>query len=139
MNLRVGVDTFLDNSVQNQTPYFAVLSVGVSLGALWQGGANERAAAGRKKLVESGNDPIGGEAAIERVRTTIDVETKREKETEALVAELDRQNDALARVGGDESKRYRQTVWFELVKARAELAYLRAHLESLHEVLGGKE
>jgi hypothetical protein len=139
VSLRFGLDQFLDNTVQNQTPYFAVLSVGVSLGALWQEGANDRAAAGRKRLIASGRDPIGGEATIEQIRTTLEVETKREEQTSALVAELERQLDALAKVGGDDSKRYRQTVWFEWVKAKAELAYLKAHLSSLKEVIGGGE
>ncbi|MDB4953924.1 MAG: hypothetical protein JWO36_1493 [Myxococcales bacterium] len=139
VNLRFGLDEFLDNTVQNNTPYFAVLSVGVSLGALWQGGANDRAAAGRKRLVKSGADPIGGEATIENIRSTVEVESKRKEQTEALVAELDRQLDALGKVGGDDSKRYRQTVWFEAVKAKAELAYLKAHLRSLKEVIGGSE
>jgi hypothetical protein len=137
VSVRFGIDDFLDNTLQNQTPYFAVLSVGISLGAIWQGGANDRAAAGRKRLVLSGADPIGGEATIENIRSTLDVETKREQQTTALVDELERQLDALGKVGGDDSKRYRQTVWFEWVKAKAELAYLKAHLASLKEVIGG--
>jgi len=55
-----------------------------------------------------------------------------------LVAELERQLTALDKISGEDSKRYRQTVWFDFVKAKAEQAYLVAHLDSLHEVLGGK-
>jgi hypothetical protein len=40
-------------------------------------------------------------------------------------------------VGGDESKRYRQTVWFDWIKVSAEHAYLDAHLAALRQVLGG--
>ena len=39
------------SSSANPSPYFAVVSVGVNLGVLFQGTANKRAAAGRKQLV----------------------------------------------------------------------------------------
>ena len=137
VSVRAGVDEFLDSNVSNPTPYFALVSVGISLGALWQGGGNDHAAAGRKKLVESGHDPLGVDATLDRVQSTIDIETKRAEQTASLVGELERQVTALDKIGGEDSKRYRQTVWFDLAKARAEAAYLAAHLQSLHEVLGG--
>lgn len=137
ISVRAGVDKFFDSTVANSTPYFALVSVGINFGALWQGSANDRAAAGRKRLVESGHDPLGVDANIERVKIEIEVETKRAEETQALVGELQRQLDALARVGGEDSKKVRQTVWFDFVKAKAEQAYLTAHLDALHQVLGG--
>jgi hypothetical protein len=136
LSVRAGVDEFLD-STANPAPYFAVIQATVSFGAIWQGGANDRAAAARKRLVASGRDPLGIDATLERVETTIAIETKRAEDTAALVAELERQLAALDRVGGDDSKRYRQTVWFDYAKAKADQAYYAAHLASLHEVLGG--
>ena len=137
VSVRAGFDAFLDSNASNPTPYFAVVNVAVSLGALWQGGGNDRAAAGRKKLVESGHDPLGVDATLEDVQGTIDIETRRAEQNTALVAELERQLAALDKVGGEDSKRYRQTIWFDFAKAKAEQAYLAAHLQSLHEVLGG--
>jgi hypothetical protein len=137
VSVRAGVDEFLDTTVSNPTPYFAVIQVGLSFGALWQGGANDRAAAARKRLVASGRDPLGIDATLERVETTIAIETKRAEETAALVGDLERQLGALDKVGGEDSKRYRETVWFDFAKAKADQAYLVAHLASLHEVLGG--
>jgi hypothetical protein len=136
VSVRAGFDSFLDGS-NNPTPYFAVIDVAVSLGAIWQGDGNERAARGRKKLVDSGHDPLGVDATLENVQGTIDIETKRAEQTAALVGELERQLSALDKVGGDDAKRYRQTIWFDFAKAKAEQAYLTAHLQSLHEVLGG--
>ncbi|MEO8551119.1 MAG: hypothetical protein ABI678_14135 [Kofleriaceae bacterium] len=137
VSVRAGFDAFLD-STDNPTPYFAVVNVAVSLGALWQGGGNDRAAAGRKKLVASGHDPLGVDATLEDVQGTIDLESRRAEQTGALVKELETQLASLDKVGGEESKRYRQTIWFDYQKARAEQAYLAAHLASLHEVLGGQ-
>ena len=43
------------------------------------------------------------------------------------------------KVGGEDSRRYRQTVWFDWAKAKADLAYLQVHVASLREVIGGSE
>lgn len=136
ISVRFGFDEYPER--QNPSPYFAVLSVGLNLGILFQAPANKRAAIGRAKLVQSGRGP-GVAGTIDQLRTTLDVETKREQESAALMKELERQVDALNRIGGEESKRYKQTVWFEMVKAKAQHAYLEAHVNSIREVLGGTE
>jgi hypothetical protein len=133
VSVRVGIDEYPER--ENPSPYFAVLSVGVNLGVLFQSGQNARAAKARKLLVERGHG-IGVEGTVDRLRATLEIETKRAKDTDALVQELERQLDALTRIGGEESKRYRQTVWFELVKAKAQHAYLSTHVTTIEEVLG---
>lgn len=138
VSVRVGLDSFLDRDEGNPSPYFAVVAVGINLGVLFQGSANERAAAGRRRLVKSGRDPLAADATAERLRVMVETESKREEETAALEADLQRQLDALNKLGGEESKRYRQTVWFEWIKIRAEHAYLSAHLKALREVLGSE-
>ncbi|HEX4456991.1 MAG TPA: hypothetical protein VIA18_03430, partial [Polyangia bacterium] len=136
LSVRAGVDEFLD-STANPTPFFAVVQVGVSFGALWQGGANERAAAARKRLVAEGRDPLGIDLTLQQIQATIEIETKRAADTDALVGELEHQLAALDKVGGDDSKRYRESIWFDFAKAKADQAYYAAHLASLREVLGG--
>ena len=136
ISVRFGIDEYPERD--NPSPYFAVLSVGVNLGLLFQTPANARAAEARKQLVQSGRGfGVGVEGTVDRLRATLEIETKRAKETEALVKELERQFEALNRIGGEESKRYRQTVWFELVKAKAQHAYLSTHVQSIQEVIGG--
>jgi hypothetical protein len=134
VSVRFGIDEFPERI--NPSPYFATLSIGLNLGVLFQGPSNSRAARARKLLVQSGRG-IGVEGTVEFLRATLEIEQKRAKETEALVKELDRQLDALNRIGGDDSKRYRQTVWFEWVKAKAQHVYLTTHVQSIQEVLGG--
>jgi hypothetical protein len=136
VNLRTGIDAFLDRS-PNPSPYFAVITIGINLGTLFQGSGNDRAAAGRKKLVRSGHDPLAVDATVERLKAVVAGEALRLEQTATLEADLKRQLDALTRVGGDESKRYRQTVWFDWIKVAAEHAYLDAHLAALKQVLGG--
>ena len=137
-SVRAGVDDFLEGTNPGNQ-YFAVVELGINIGALWLGSGNSRAAAGRHTYVRSGHDPLGADATVETLRMMIDLEGKRAEQTQALVADLDRQLATLAKVGGDDSKRYRQTVWFDWIKARADLAYLQAHVAGLREVVGGNE
>ncbi len=138
LSVRGGVDQFLTGTTAAQgTNFFAVVELDVNLGNLFMGSHNSRAADGRKRLLASGHDPLGVDATVDRLKSLIDVETVRSEQTAALVAELDRQMEALSRVGGEDSKKYRQTVWFDWVKAKAEHAYAAAHLAALHEGLGG--
>jgi hypothetical protein len=135
LNVRLGADQYLEGTNQNPQ-YFFVLELGINLGALWLGHANDRAASGRSRYVRSGHDPLGADATVDQLRAMIDLEGKRAEQTAALVADLDRQLAALARLGGEDSKRYRQTVWFDWIKAKADLAYLQAHVQALREVVG---
>ena len=135
VNVRFGVDQFLQGANQG-AEYFAVLEVGVNLGALWLGHGNSRAAAGRARYARSGHDPLGAESTVAQMRELIDVEGKRAEQTQALVADLDRQLASLAKIPGDDSRRYRETVWFDWIKAKADLAYLEAHVAALHEIVG---
>ena len=137
-SVRAGVDQFLSGTTAQQgTNYFAVVELDVNLGNLFMGSHNSRAADGRKRLLASGHDPLGVDATVDRLKSLVDVETVREQQTAALVAELDRQIKALEKVGGEDSKKYRETIWFDWIKARAEHAYAKAHLKALREVLGG--
>jgi hypothetical protein len=124
------VDQYLDGTASGSSPVFAVVTLGVNLGLLWQGSGNARAAAGRKRLVRAGRDPISAEATA----ALLDATSRRAQDTDALEADLSRQLDTLARVGGEDSKRFRQVVWFDLIKARAERAYHEAHLAALQQV-----
>jgi hypothetical protein len=136
VSVRVGFDQFLDRQDGNPSPYFAVVVLGVNLGAIFQGKANDRAAAGRQRLVRSGRDPVAADASADRVRALIETQTLRAEQVAALEADLAKQIQTLDRLGGEDSKRYRQTVWFEWIKIRAEEAYLVAHLKALREVMG---
>jgi len=140
VDVRVGVDEFLDGSVNSDTssPYFAVLSVNINMGLLFQGGANTRAAEGRRRFLRSGRDPLSVDATADRLRSLVEAATRRAQETATLEADLARQIEVLNRVGGDDSRRYRQIVWFDLVKIRAERAFHDAHATALKQVLGSQ-
>lgn len=131
LSVRAGYDKFLGND-DDESPYFAVVQASFNLGWLLQQPANKRARHARARLVR---DEPGAEA-LPALRALLEAETRRAEESGVLVAELERQLETLRRVGGEDSRRFRQTVWFEWVEARAEHAYLEAHAAALREVLG---
>ncbi len=133
VNIRTGVDRFAGGT-DSTTRYFAVLEVGINLGALTIGRANRRSAAGRSRFARS-TDLLGVVTNPDQLRAMIEIDTKRSTQVTALVADLDRQLAALAGADGGDGKRFRETVWFESIKAKAELAYLDAHIVALREGL----
>jgi hypothetical protein len=137
VSVRVGYQSFLDQETTS-SPYFAVVSVGVNLGVLLQGSANDRAAAGRRTYVRSGRDPLSMDATADRLKALLDDATKRAQETATLEQDLARQMAALEKLGSDEAKRYRQVVWFDWTKVRAEHAYHEAYVAALQQVLGAQ-
>jgi len=141
VSVRFGVDEFLDGSVNSDTssPYFGVLQVGVNLGLLFQSGGNTRAAEGRRRFVRSGRDPLSVDATADRLKQLVEVANRRVQETSALEADLAKQIDMLGKIGGEDSKRYKQIVWFDLVKIRAERAYHEAHAAALTQIMGSSQ
>ena len=70
------------------------------------------------------------------MQALVETATRRANETATLEADLQKQLDVLNRVGGDDSRRYRQIIWFDLIKVRAERAYHEAHAAALKQVVG---
>ncbi len=132
LSVRAGYDKFLDGD--DESPYFAVVSFGVNLGALLQGSGNARSAAGRRRMAQGGGGAL--ELTLSRVREVLAIQRERADQTGVIVGDLDRQLAALRTMGGESGRRLRQTLWFEWVKANAEHAYLVAHVASLREILG---
>jgi hypothetical protein len=138
VSIRAGADRFLDGPLP-RTDYFAVVRLSVNLGAFMTGSANRRSAAGRAKYTRAQQllvDDVGPN--LDQVRAMIEAATKRSEEVTALVADLERQMTAVGQIPGEDSKRFRQTLWFDAVKAKAELASLQAHVAALREIGGAQ-
>lgn len=135
LSVRFGLDQFLEGP-QAGLNYFAVVQVGINVGALWVGSGNRRAAAGRKRFARTA-DPLY-DTSIEQLKGLIDSDTKRAQQLTTLVNDLGQQLEQLARLGTEDSKRYRATIWFDWIKAKAELAYAQASVEALTQLLAMK-
>ncbi len=130
VSVRAGYDAFLTSDADD-SPFFAVAIASFNLGWLLQGSANERAAAGRRRLLRDEPNP----EARESLQSLFVDQQQRLTETGALLEELETQLEQLTRIGGESSRRLRRTVWFEWVEVKAEHAYLEAHVASLREIL----
>ena len=137
VSVRFGIDEFLDDSGTNtSSPYFALVTASVNLGLVFQGRGNARAAEGRRKYIRSGRDPLSVDATADRLKVLVETAERRAGETATLENDLQKQLQVLDRVGGDDSRRYRQILWFDLIKVRAERAYHEAHAAALKQVVG---
>jgi hypothetical protein len=134
VSVRFGFDSSLALDGVN-TEFVAVVQFGVNLSALWIDSHNARAARGRSRYVRTGADSLGPEASVAELRATLEPEEKRAAQVSALIADLGRQLDALAKLEGEQNKRFRETIWFDWVEAKAELAYLQAHIEATRPLL----
>jgi len=137
VSLRMGYDRFLANDTSS--PFFAVVSASFNVGWLFQGSAETRAASGRRRILRDERGGIGADATAARMRSLLQIDSKRSEETAALVGDLDDQLHELRRVGGENSRRLAQTVWFEWVEAKAQHEYYAAHVATLRQVLGEAE
>jgi hypothetical protein len=134
VSVRFGVDQFLEGDTS--TRFFGVVQVGINLGTLWMGSGNSRSAAGRKRYAATAEDRYRIDVVVDEIRATLEVETKRVGQVQALVTDLTQQWQSLASIQGQDSQRFRETVWFELVKAKGELAYLQTHVQTMQQMLG---
>lgn len=133
VNLRVGYDRFLEDDTED-SPLFALASISFNFGALFQGSANDQAAEGRARFVRQQRTEQNT-ATMRRLRATARAEKKRAEETAALLADLEKQLTELENLSSITSRRYRETVWFEWVKVKAEHEYLRVHLATLDRIM----
>lgn len=136
VSVRVGYDAFTGPIDDDENPLFAAVSVGFNLGALFQGAGEQRAAAGRRRFVRE-ERPGSTEPSMRQLRLLARQEKERAEQTAVLVDDLERQLAELKEVGGDTGRRYREMVWFELVKIKAEHEYHKAYAAGLAELAGG--
>ena len=135
VSVRVGYDAFTGPIDDDENPLFAAVSVGFNLGALFQGAGEERAAAGRRRFMRE-ERPGSLEPSARQLRLYARQEKERADETAVLVEDLERQLAELKEVGGDTGRRYREMIWFELVKIKAEHEYHKAYAAGLAELVG---
>ncbi len=102
----------------------------------FQGKHNDLAAEGRRRMVREQHQVQLVDTTVSHIQDELKTEQQRSEETAALEQDLSNQIAAIERIGGDDNLRYRDTVWFDYIKVKAEHAYFAAHVSSLQEVLG---
>ena len=137
--VRGGYDHLTDG--RDRVPFFALLSASYDLGRLFRSSADARALAGRARAEHESADalPVRVARLLDARRATLAAERARLRSSETLLAALDGQMAQLERLETSKIDRFRHTLWFELVRTRAERAYLAAHVEDLARALEQKE
>jgi hypothetical protein len=136
--LRGGVDKIF--GVTTNAPYFAMATLSINLGWLFQGSANSDARDARRDWVraqvEGDDDRIT--QVLERLRSVRDEEVARLRETTTLLADLDARYKSVAAVGGEKARAFADFVWFDLVRVEADHAYFAEHVRELSELIGNE-
>jgi len=124
--------------VRDHVPLFGLVTASVSVGLLFQSGAEGRAVEARRALakveVKGTEDRVA--KVVHRLHATWKAEQARLDEVSAIVTDLEGIVREVEAAGGEKAKRYAERVWFELVGLRSEQAYLRAHVAELGSITG---
>jgi hypothetical protein len=119
-------------------PYFAMGTLTFNLGSLWQKKADARAAEARQKWFLEQPDGVAArtQRLLRQLRGMKQTEEVRFRETQILLADLEQPMKSLQEVNDRKAESYRNYLWFDYVKVKAENAYLSAHLKDLAGIAG---
>lgn len=131
LSLRTGYDRLF--GVREGVPVLATLTFTYSLGSLTQPRLEALAQQGRTGWATRGIEGIHDRVSVllSKLQGVLDVQSKRARETNVLLADLEARYQALEKTPGDSVRAYRDYLWFDLIRLRAEAAYLRAQTEEL--------
>lgn len=133
--VRAGYDRL--SGVREGLPISATLTFTYNLGALAQPRAEALARQGRTGWAASGVEGIHDRVSVllSKLEGVLQVQRQRASETGVLLADLEARLQALDQAPGDSVRAYRDYLWFDLVRLRAEAAYLRAQTEELQALV----
>ena len=108
-----------------------------SLGSLAQPRAEALAQQGRTGWATLGVEGIHDRVAVllAKLQGVLQEQSQRGRETSVLLADLETRYKAVEKAPGDSVRAYRDYLWFDLIRLRAEDAYLRAQTEELRALL----
>ena len=137
VSLRGGYDQFF--GLRDQLPLFGVISLTFNPAALYMPFAESDAAKARRQVVRLENDAVEQKAELlaSRLRALYAGERKRSAEVRVLLADVEARIHAIESIESDKLRRFRESMWFDWVKLKAEQEFLRVHVAELQTTLGG--
>jgi hypothetical protein len=135
LGVRAGYDRLF--GVRDGIPLSATLTLTISPGAMAQPEAEDQARRGRLGWATKGLEGVHDRVAILllRLRAVLEAQGRRGQDTRVLLADLEARYKAVSAVEGDAVRVYRDYLWFDLIRLRAEDAYLRAQMDELRSLL----
>ncbi len=133
--LRAGYDRLF--GVRDGIPLAATLTLTFSPGTLVQRAAEQQAQRGRSGWATTGVEGVHDRVAIlvSRLRAVMEAQSRRGREVSVFLADLETRYKALENVPGDSVRAYRDYLWFDLMRLKAEDAYVRAQMAELQSLL----
>lgn len=135
LSLRAGYDRLF--GVREGIPILATLTFTYSLGSLTQPRLETMAQQGRAGWANFGIEGIHDRVRVllSKLQGLLDVQSQRARENSVLLADLESRYQALESTPGDAVRAYRDYLWFDLTRLRAEAAYLGAQTEELQRLV----
>jgi hypothetical protein len=136
LSLRGGYDRVY--GLRDVSPGFIVLSLSFNPAVIYQPFAESDAQKARARYVRAANDGVEQRAELlaDRLRALLGGQRRRQGEVRVLVHDAEARLKMLEGVDSDKLRRFRDSLWFEWVKLRAEDAFLRVHTAELARSLG---
>ncbi|HEX9102475.1 MAG TPA: hypothetical protein VF997_09735 [Polyangia bacterium] len=137
ISVRGGYDRFF--GLRDDVPLFGVVSLTINPAAVYLPFAESDAARARARVVRSENDAVEQKVELlaARLRALYAGECRRLGELRVLLADVEGRIHAIEAIESDKLRRFRESMWFDWVKLKAEQAFLRVHVAELHTTLGG--
>lgn len=138
ISVRGGYDYFF--GLRDQNPYFGVVSLTINPAVVYTPFAESQAARGRAQVLRMENDAVEQKAELltARLRALLAGERRRLGEVRTLLADVEGRIHTIESIESDKLRRFREAMWFDWVKLKAEHEFLRVHTSELSATLGGE-
>jgi len=136
IQVRGGYDRFF--GLRDDLPLFGVVSLTINPAALYMPFAESEAARAKTRVVRQENDAVEQKAELlsARLRALYASECRRLGEVRVLLADVEGRIHAIESIESDKLRRFRESMWFDWVKLKAENEFLRVHVAELQSTLG---
>ncbi len=125
--------------VDEKVPLFGRATVTIDLGGLFQSGADSRAVEWRGAWSRRDTDGVDDRAfrTVQKLRALVEAQTAGLREATVFHGALEVQMKRLAGLDTDQARRFRDDLWFELVRVEADQEFLRVQVEEMSAILAG--
>ncbi len=135
LTLRGGYDRVF--GLTSSTPLFGMATLSLDAGLLLQRASDADAEKARRDWVHGEVLGLGDRVAqtVQKLRATRDAQAQRLRESAMVVADFEQRWTTLSSLENEKAGGVAEAIWFDLVRARAEHAYLEANVGELTAVL----
>ena len=137
VSVRGGYDRFF--GLRDDLPLFGVISLTINPAIVYTPFAEADAARAKTRVVRLENDAVEQKAELlaARLKALLAGERRRLGEVRVLLADVEGRIHSIESIENDKLRRFRESMWFDWVKLKAEHEFLRVHTTELTTTIGG--